>query len=643
MINEISIKTNALLGFSSVKTPKPNALSNVTRVNIFIGPNNSGKSRFMRGLFSDTDFSFTLKELDLSVINSAIVSLQQNSTTFINARNMQYAGNDKNPTIKILEIPYLKLDKGSNDSLAKNINAIDISSTTIRTVSNGTQSSEIQSAGKIRIIQDSLHKLKYEIEEINRVYNEYDYKRYYIPILRGLRPIQGAQSTWAEFDGLKDQYNFRTIVDYFEHQKNTIPAPEISTRIFTGLEIYQDAKTKLLNSKEHRNRIRDFEDFIEKTFFPGKEISLIPKIDHDVLEVGISENDIAEERLIHQLGDGIQAIIQILYPIFMRKGEDAIFFIEEPELSLHPGMQRLFLKTLLSEEFSSMQFFLTTHSNHFLDFTEDSNNISIYGFAKTKEGKFEIRNLEGPENHILNEIGVRNSSVLLANCSIWIEGITERKYIRSFLEVYNKAFPPKINYLEDLHFTFIEYGGSNIVHWDFDTTHKEESENIKALRTNNKIFLIADSDILDKTGEAVEHKKRKHKELKKILNDKFYLTEGKEIENMLSAKTIQNIVLDYEKGREIKFSKNFKKTISSPSFNMEGEIEKPIYWKYNLGEFIDSHIENSGRTYKKRSSVAYKLNFCEKAVKNIKSIDDLTNEAKELCKRLMKFIEESNK
>ena len=159
-----------------------------------------------------------------------------------------------------------------------------------------------------------------------------------------------------------------------------------------------------------------------------------------MLYVGIGGG---EEYPIYELGDGIQSIIILTYPLFFHQGEDLLFFIEEPEHGLHPGMQRVFMETLMREEFSSLQYFLTTHSNHLLDITLDIEQVSIYTFRKdtaaAEKDQFVIENVDNDHTNSLELIGVRNSSVFLSNCTIWVEGITDRIYIRKYLDVYQQS------------------------------------------------------------------------------------------------------------------------------------------------------------------------------------------------------------
>ena len=40
----------------------------------------------------------------------------------------------------------------------------------------------------------------------------------------------------------------------------------------------------------------------------------------------------------------------LTFPIFIRKNETKIFYIEEPELNIHPSLQRKYLKILSSKK-----------------------------------------------------------------------------------------------------------------------------------------------------------------------------------------------------------------------------------------------------------------------------------------------------
>jgi len=393
----------------------------------------------------------------------------------------------------------------------------------------------------------------------------------------------------------------------------------------------------LLSGQEERRKLKGFEEFLSTVFFNSQSVSLIPNIEDDSVHVSMGR----EERPIYMVGDGIQSIIILLYPLFLNQGKKLLVFIEEPENSMHPGMQRLFVETLMRNEFKSFQYFITTHSNHFLDITIDIDQMSLYTFAKvendnSKEHNYYIRNILNQDNRILDLIGVRNASVFLSNCTIWVEGITDRFYIKKYLEVYQnyliKTNNIKVVFREDFNFSFIEYSGGNIVHWSFgDETIEDESvwNKIDALKINSKIFLLADKDNTESKPNS--EKAKRLKLLKKQLVNNFKITKAIEIENTLSPKIIINTIRKLENGNSSK---------------LEYDPSEIVYSKYKdkkLGKFIEEKFKNCKRKYKDKSGTIFpKLDFCKAAIGLISEYDDLTEEGKEIAKEIFNFIKRNN-
>lgn len=211
-------------------------------------------------------------------------------------------------------------------------------------------------------------------------------------------------------------------------------------------------------------------------------------------------------------------------------------------------------------------FFLTTHSNHFLDITLDyEDKASFYSCEKKeikagekKETKTEIRSIT-QNKEVLNLMGIRNSSVFLSNCIIWVEGISDRLYIKHFLDLFKKYLEKsskeelekqKLNelkiYQEDKHYSILEYGGGNVVHFNFGKNDGNPNTiNTDAVSKNN--FLVEDNDGHNlQTGNNIKTNKidKKGNRLLKhqdIFKENFF---GKhfEIENILSKDIILKVV-----------------------------------------------------------------------------------------------------
>ena len=355
-------------------------------------------------------------------------------------------------------------------------------------------------------------------------------------------------------------------------------------------------------------------------------------VDKDV--VYVKEGD-DEDRAIYDLGDGIQSIILLTYKIFMAESP-TMFFIEEPEHFLHAGLQRTLIETFAKHK--EHMFFMTTHSNHFLDLAQERDDISIQQVSRVNGESKVQASLDYGE--LLNELGVRASSVLLANCSIWVEGVTDKLYLRAYLNKYIEELEDEDkksklkSYHENLHFVFTEYQGSNITHWDFSDDVENSGSETPAKRLNRNILLIADADIECK-GERVES-------LRVALGEAFYLLEYKEIENFIPF----DILIDTAKARWETFKQRTDSNIDRFE-NMKEELFKSN--RYGIGEVLERYVDKADglerKFYSDKSgTIKDKVKFCHTAISLMNESDDwrLTSELTALCETVWDFIESHN-
>jgi AAA15 family ATPase/GTPase len=573
-------------------------IDNLSRINIFIGPNNSGKSRLLRALFLQVEPQFRVNEVDIRRIRKA-------SDTLLDSVSVDLLkSNNINPTLlKIKENDYLtnSIDFGpffkELDTLQNLAHAL-INSYATEYGTSGVLLKECISSCKRELEKSGINNFKREL---------YFRDHIYIPTLRGLR------SPFRNNGEQNNAYLQRTINDYFRDK-------DVATKIYTGLGLYEDVKRMLLSVSQDRKKVRDFEDFLSKTFFERKEVSIVPHIDSDVVYVKIGEED---DRPIYDLGEGIQSIIILTYPLFFNQGKHVNFFFEEPDLFLHPGYQRIFMETLNDERFRSFQYFFTTHSNHFLDMTLDFTDTSVYAFHRKDDSHFSVTNVKNSDKDLLQALGVRNSSVFLSNCTIWVEGITDRIYIRKYLEVLFREEGKKV-FKEDVHFSFVEYGGNNITHWSFLENEDKDHANIEVSTLCGTLFLISDSD-----GARGLKKQKRFDQLKENLGDNFYLLQAREIENLLTPDVLINTIKELEK--DDRSSIDFKR------------IKNGNYTQQSLGSYIEDKVSGVRRKYAAKSgTISGKVQFAKIACGHIRNIDDLSTEALAIVKKLYDFIKKNN-
>ena len=447
----------------------------------------------------------------------------------------------------------------------------------------------------------------------------------YIPILRGIESFDLYYDLKKNF--ILDKINLteeqrQAMDEYKENAKHIYinkiaKAYKIPTKnIFTAEDLYDEVVSKLLGEEKARKFIVEFQKFISENFFNGNSFQILPRQNEKILYVKIGDS---KEKPIHELGDGIKQIITIFYKIFEFKDEERIFFIEEPEINLHPGLQRKLLETLLQPSFDKHQFFITTHSNHFIDSCFDFEDISLYKFINVNNSNsiFKVINTTNKDVEMLQLLGVNNTSVFMSNCTIWIEGISDRILIKKYLDIYFKEH--KIdNYKEDINYSFVEYGGNNIAHWSF--IDNDEIETINASGITNRCFLICDND----NGAKSDRKQK----LKEIFKENMHELNVREIENTISRTVLEKTL----------FADGNIKYLGE---EYEGELyaDASTY----MGDFIDKHYELK-KQYSNGGSgtISNKLEFSKKISKNIDNYEDLSEEAITICEKVYEFIKQSN-
>lgn len=600
----------------------------LSRLNICIGENNSGKSRFIRKVaFLDNylkiqpDLAYIIKNIN-SVLSEYITHILVNQNKL-----PSYFTSFKTKLMTIQNIPLrtILLEK-------KDINKTYNYFNQLETLLNSS-AGEIEHTNFYGYYKKTTTEI---IELLNKLKGYLDNKEsigintMYFPTLRNINNILSIHHNFNQYelpnDELKDDIFTNTIKKLYFTKTEALHISNL--KLHTGQDFYINFK-RIVHIKEDKKKKLDFEKYLSKTFFNNANIDITASTDGEILvEIGEITHP------IHHLGDGINAIICILYKLFLNYENEAIICIEEPETHLHPGMQRILIEALMNKDyFPNFQYFITTHSNHFLDLAfEYPEDISILHFQKKTEADkeyFEINPTTADDIKLLDSLGVRNSSVFLSNCTIWVEGITDRLYLKKYLELYQKTKDQIFH--EDLHYSFLEYAGSNIVHWDFENEESKE-DMINALKVSNKIFLIMDND--EAEGSKKKSKQELHKRLKKELNNNFHKLEVKEIENLLKVDVV-TAALDSinKKGETVSL-----KTGVSPSSVYTG-----------IGSFIHENYNGLSRTYcdttKENQTISskYKTEFCKAACKVMNSYEELSQVAKDLTERVYKFIEEHNR
>ncbi|BFM64381.1 TPA: AAA family ATPase [Acinetobacter baumannii] len=598
-----------------------NKILEIKRLNFFIGKNNAGKSRFLRNFFSSKTPSHRYQIKLFRQLLSVSQELQEED-----------------------EYKYLK-ERGSYSDFLSQLKSFQ------ETLNYSVDSSAEQfkycldylnSMGLLHKFGSSQHtnNLKNEFKEQyqDSVDLSLDSEKFYLPILRGMRPVTEIEN--------KQPYIERAQKDYFRNIQNF----NVKS-IITGESLYHELKVHLLGEPEQRDLIKSYENKLSQYFFDNEPISLIPKHDQDVVNIKIGSD---RQFPISELGDGLQQIIILTYEAFIKKQQTHSFFVEEPELHMHAGMVRQLMNFYLNE--TQHYYFFTTHSNHLLDMVDESDQVIIQKFVKQpksedpKEFEFKIYRCDR-DRDLLASLGVKPSSVYLANCTIWVEGITDRLYITKYMEKYLselensdlEQYKKYRRFMPNYHYTFVEYAGSNLTHWSFSDDYADhlEDKGLSAKAVASEMLLIADGDIQGKAERVSILKSELNKE-------NYYILECKETENTLPKSSIVRVA-------KVRFPRMKPETKKSYDISLIDGITDENYFdhaNYGIGKLIDSKIKKPSSTTKKTAfadgngvgTIKYKLDFCREIIKDFDENPDwqLTPKAKALCERIFKHIEKCN-
>jgi predicted ATP-dependent endonuclease of OLD family len=244
------------------------------------------------------------------------------------------------------------------------------------------------------------------------------------------------------------------------------------------------------------------------------------------LEIFVNEHDYNVNAT--ELGAGFQnaIVLAILKAFEDRKKQGALFLIEEPEMYLHPQMQRSLYKTI-RQIGESNQVIYITHSPHFVTIPEFNEIVLV---SKNGDGthirKSTLEADEGLKNKFRKELDPERNEMFFAKKLLIVEGDTEKMAFPEFAKRMEIDF-------DSVGSTIIEVGGKrNLIDFielalsfgipvgvvydtdssDFGKTEREAEEEYNALLNSYR----------DKGVQVFVFEKNYEDECKKYYTEKTY-------------------------------------------------------------------------------------------------------------------------
>lgn len=520
-----------VFGLSNFRSfgPEPQRLGFFNKVNLFIGPNNSGKSNILR---------FISRKLPSCIhmirtrSKSPIFDLADFHERDVNSK-IQLEFSYKVDSAELGKLWESKLSEQSELSLVlrRFLSKVDQGSELTYRFSYNQPNGTFEEEGSEAFVEFVQNVLK-DDRSLDRLANLEMFMIY-----AGRELHQACKLSLPMIP--RDVQNFPLILSQRQIREMNGTADD---SIYDGAGLISIIGSWINHQGHEREKKRKKELILafvrEVTGFNEIELKVVSK--DTVIEIGTH----GESYGLSDVATGLHELV--LLAAYCLQHENTVVCLEEPECHLHPTWQRALIDYL--QRNTSNQYFIATHSAHIIDMP----NTSVFMVSKT--GSVTAINAVIADHHqvqLVRTLGYHASDLLQTNFILWVEGPSDRIYIAHWLSLLD----PEL--LEGVHFSIMFYSGSMLMHLspaleedDFSTFVPDP---IMLRRLNQNFGLVMDSDKTGKDSylkQADWEKKQLYKEAMDKSGDFAWITAGRTTENYADIKILREAVLqinpDYE-------------------------------------------------------------------------------------------------
>lgn len=273
-----------------------------------------------------------------------------------------------------------------------------------------------------------------------------------------------------------------------------------------------------------------------------------------------------------------------------------ILAVEEPENNLHPALLRRLISFLATQRDSlGFSLVMTTHSPICIDWATSRKDAGI--LHVTRDGSrstcTNVLDYDG-RTGILDDLDVRGSDILQANGVIWVEGPSDRVYLRRWIDLLTEG-----ELVEGSHYSFMYYGGKILSHFEA-VPPTEVSTLVSMVTLNRNVAIVIDSDRKWKKGSTRKPPMRLNTTKTRLRQEIAerggfsWVTAGKEIENYIPLKVWQRLLgEDFQLKHEFEDipNKPEAKALKSTKVALAHEVVEQLQ-----REDLEEHLDLTSRT-----------------------------------------------